>query len=173
MKEAVEQSKIDGISLIGFRINPDDKAPEFYTLFTYGEVDTALMVNKDLAFFATLEQKQQAFELFSEEIRQNFSVPDEVDLIADIATTLYLIGNETFDDSAVILNCLNTTFDLLQSANIQLSDERKHLLWKFADHLTFEKEFGQYLSSNSISRESIIDALTWCIGAIATRSKIL
>ena len=52
-------------------------------------------------------------------------------------------------------------------------DERKNLLWKFADHLTFEKEFGQYLISNSISRESLIDALIWCLGAIASRSKVL
>jgi hypothetical protein len=173
MKESAEQSKIDDISLIGFRIHSDSETPEFYTLFTYGEVDAALRVDKDLAFFTVLEQKQQAFELFSEEIKQNFSVPDEVDLVADVTATLNLFENKTSDDSAVILNCLNTIFDLLQSADIQLSDERKNLLWKFADHLTFEKGFGQYLTSNSIGRESITDALSWCIGVIVTRSIVL
>ena len=173
MKEKTEQSEIDGVSLIAFRINPDSEAPEFYTLLVSREKDTALMVDDDLAFFIEFEHKQQAFELLEEQIKQDFPVPDEVDLVADLAATLYLIENETLDDSAIILNCLNTIFDLLYTINTNLSDERKNLLWKFADHLTFEKEFGQYLISNSISRESLIDALIWCLGAIASRSKVL
>lgn len=145
------QSKIDGIALIGM----------------------ALTIGKDLAFFTKPGQAKKAFKLFSKEIRRSFPVPAEPALIVDLAAVLFLIENETFDDSAVILNCLNTIFDLLPSAGKKLSEERKNLLWKFADHLTFEKEFGQYLAANSISRESIIDALTWCVGAIVTKSKIL
>lgn len=173
MKEKTEQSEIDGISLIGFRINPDSEAPEFFTLLVGGEKDTALMVDDNLAFFIEFEQKQQAFELLDKQIRQDFPVPNEVDLVADLATTLYLIENETLDDSAIILDCLNTIFDLLHTLNKNLSDERKNLLWKFADHLTFEKDFGQYLISNSISRDSLIDALIWCVGAIVSKSKVL
>ena len=174
MNEKIEQPHIDSVYLIGFRINPDSEAPEFYTLVDCsGDKDRTLTVDNDLIFFAKLEQKQQAFELFSKNIKKGFAVSDEVDLVADLAGALYLIENEDLDDSAIILNLLNTIFDLLYSADKQLSDDKKSLLWGFADHLTFEKEFKQYLSSNSINRQSIIDAILWSVGAIVSRSKIL
>jgi hypothetical protein len=174
MNEKIEESFIDAVSLIGFRINPDSEEPEFYTLLDRsGDKDRALTVDSDLIFFAKLEQKQQAFNLFREEIKKGCAVPDEIDLVADLAGALYLIENEGLDDSAIILNLLNTIFDLLYSVDIQLSDDKKSLLWKFADHLTFEKEFKQYLSSNSINRQSISDAILWSVGAIVSSSKIL
>lgn len=174
MNEKLKYPQIDSVSLIGFRINPDSEELEFYTLVDCsGEKDRTLTVDNDLIFFAKLEQKQQAFELFNENIKKGFAVPDEVALVADLAGALYLIENEDLDDSAIILNLLNTIFDLLYSADKQLSEDKKSLLWGFADHLTFEKEFNQYLSSNAINRQSIIDSILWSVGAIVSRIKIL
>lgn len=174
MNEKIQQPHIDAVSLVGFRINPDSNEPEFYTLIDCsGDKDRALTVDNDLIFFTELEQKQQAFGLFSEDIKRGFAVPDEIDLVADLAGALYLIENEDFDASAIILNLLNTLFDLLYSIDKQLSADKKSLLWGFADHLTFENEFNHYLSSNSINRQSVSDAIVWSVGAIFSRSKIL
>ena len=47
MSNLVEQAKFDGVSLVGFRLNPDSEMPDFYTLLLYGEADVALTVNND------------------------------------------------------------------------------------------------------------------------------
>lgn len=164
---------IDGISIIGFRFNADNAEPEVYTLMTYGANEIALNENANLIFYTNLENTEKVFSLFDDVVKNKFSYPTDVDAVCDLANALYLLENENEDNSATILNCLNTIFDLFASININFPEDRRAMLFSLADFLTFEKDFSNYLKESSVNREKIIDSIIWCCGKLITRSKII
>ena len=169
----VQPSEINGISLVGFRLSPESENPDWYTLFTYGQKDIPVKDNDQVVFFKSLDLVDRAYALFDDNIKGLFPPPLELDLICDVAEILYIINNEDRDESATIVNGLNTIFDLLKATQMNLPSEYKEILYRFADHLTFNREFAAYLNQNAVTREAITNAIIWGIGAITIRSRIL
>jgi hypothetical protein len=164
---------IDGVALIGFRTCPDSEKPEFYTFITYGEEEVALSENGYLVFFNSLSDTAKLFQLFGGLVTERFSAPTETNAVCDIALVLNLLENKESDQDGEILYCLNTIFDLFNSIDLQIPEDKKAILYGLADHLTFEKEFASYLEKSSMSRRQIIDLLLWGFGAILSRSKLV
>ncbi len=159
--------------LIGFSINPDTVSPELYTLFFPGEVDKPLLSENYLIFFNTPELATKAFAL-SDNAKQNFELPSsEVDLVCDIAQSLYLISEADVDSSATILNCLNILLDLVKAIKLPMPPEYQTVLHAFADYLTFSRELSIFFATSSISRSAITNAFIWCIGAVVSKSKLV
>jgi hypothetical protein len=169
----VQPGEISGISLVGFRLSPDSEKPDWYTLFTYGEKDIPVMDNDQVVFFKSLDLVDRAHALFDDNINSLFPPPSEPDLICDVAEMLYIINNEDRDESATIVNGLNTILDLVKATQINLPAECKEILYRLADHLTFNREFGAYLNQNAVTREAITNAIIWGIGAITIKSRVI
>jgi len=163
----------EGLALIGFRIDPKNSGPNIYSLFIYGDQDIPVIAEGQILLFVKPELVFRAFELGDANIKRLGPPVQNVYLVCDIVEALNLIKNEPLDTSAVILNCLNTMFDLVQASGIRMPSEYRQILYEFADHLTFEREYESYIIQKNIQRESIVDAILWCIGAIVTRARIL
>jgi hypothetical protein len=67
-----------------------------------------------------------------------------------------LILHKGYDGQARIVNCLNTYFDCLKASNTSLPSDIEQRLYAFADHMTFDREFGQtFLQANAISARQL------------------
>jgi hypothetical protein len=159
--------------LFGFRIDPDREEPEIYTLFIYGEQERPLVADGNIVFFSRPDLILSALKLCEIDTSQLGIPPTEVSLVCDIAETLHLISYKDIDDSATILNCLNTVFDLVKATSVPLPNDYKRVLYSLADHLTFEQEFASFLTQNDIKRSMIENAIMWCMGAVMSKSKLL
>lgn len=159
--------------LFGFRIDPDREDPEIYTLFIYGEQERPLVADGYIVFFSQPDLAISALKLCKIDTSQLGMPPTEVALLCDIAEMLHLIRYKDIDDSATILNCLNTVFDLVKATLLPLPNDYKRVLYSFADHLTFEQEFASFLTQHEIERSMIENAIMWCMGAVMSKSKLL
>lgn len=159
--------------LVGFRINPDNVDPEIYTLMVINDKDRPLVVDGQILLFSKPDLADKALSFAESDVKRLGPAPKEIDLVCDVAQMMHLIESEKIDPSAFILNCLNTLFDLINVSSFTMPAEYKRILYKFADHLTFNKEFESFLIKEDISREAIFNAIFWCIGIVATKAKLL
>ena len=171
---------IQPIYLIGFILDPDLEAPQLYTLYFCSdgrdnpivEYDRPILHDGKIVFFTTLDLAQSAFRLAEAELgylEPNF---EKVTMICDIAFILYMVYCQDFDDSATIVHSLNLIFDLVKATRLTMPEQYKKALYKFAGHLTFDKEYASFFTENDIAR-TLIEAVLWCVGAIVCKSKIL
>lgn len=161
------------IYLIGFRINPENREPEVYTILIFGETNRPILMNGHIVFFAKPELARLAIEISEPSLLQSISIPKDVELVVDIAETLYLISSEKIDPEATIINCLNIFVDLIKPLNISMPSLYKNKLNDLASHLTFEREFSDFLIQKQIDRSLITDAILWIIGVIVSKSKLI
>ncbi|MDX2240943.1 MAG: hypothetical protein NW224_09690 [Leptolyngbyaceae cyanobacterium bins.302] len=161
------------LSLASFRINPNSEKPEIYTLIICRDVDYPVLLDKQIVFFNKKELSSKALELCSLEVQRLGPAPQEVDLVVDLAESLYLISNEDIDTTSTILDCLNTLIDLVKAAQIPIPEHYKNSLYAFADHLTFEQEFSSFFVNHSVNRSAILDGILWCVGAVFIQSILL
>ncbi|NJK66920.1 MAG: hypothetical protein HC941_10535 [Microcoleus sp. SU_5_3] len=159
--------------LFGFRIDPETEQPNLYTLIVYGEQEPPLVAGGQLVFFTRPELAINALQVCDIDVSEVGRPPIEIDAICDIAETLYLLDSEDFDESAIILNCLNPLFDLVKATLIPMPTEYKRILYAFADHLNIEEEFASFLDEEDIQRSEIVNAILWCVGAITAKSRLL
>jgi len=164
---------IDGVAIIGFRIFSGNI--DLYTLITYGRTDEDFALTSDdkIVFFESIEFASEAFNLFGDSIKKIASVPNSIELVCDIPLVVDLIKHETTDDSATILNCLNTFFDLILAIHAETPKKYKKILYDFANYLTSDTDLDAFFGKSKDKRNEAVEAFTWCVGAIMLSSKIL
>ncbi|GEM_PF-1238741 len=170
--ETKVQYNIDGVALVGVRLNKHNEHPELYTLITYGADDVLLTSGKQLLFFTMPEFAGPAFALFPESIQQAFPPPEEVSFIYDLAKALQIVRHGRLDKEAIVIDCLNFIFDLVQTIGIAIPDKNKVALYNLADYLTFDKNIGVFFQNHTHTRSEITNAILWCVGVITTNSMI-
>ena len=160
--------------LFGFRIDPETEIPNLYTLIVYGEQEPPLVASGQLVFFTRPELAINALQLCDIDVSELGKPPTQIDVICDIAETLYLLDAEDIDDeSGTMLNCLNTLLNLVKATLTPMPTEYKRVLYAFADHLNIEEEFAGFLAEEDIQRSEIVNAILWCVGAITAKSRLL
>jgi len=169
----LSESKLDGIALIGFRLQADSVNPDFFTLMAYGERDFPVRDGVQIVFFTEPALAAKVCEYWPEEIRRLAKASLEIDLVCDVAKALHIIKNEDQDDSSILLNCLNTFFDLVVATGHACPKGYERALSRLADRLTFEREFATFLEQEHVSRSDILDAFLWCMGSIAANAKLI
>jgi len=168
-----ESSLIEGVALIGFRLNPDSESSDLFTLMAYGDRDFPVQQAGRIVFFCDVALVPVAFKCFPDEITRGLQPPLEAQLVCDLARALHIIETRDCDDSATVLNCLNTLFDLVTASGLYWPNRYKHVLYSLADHLTFQQEFLAFLEQRGVTRRRIIDAFLWCIGAVSVKAKLI
>lgn len=169
------------IYLTGFILDPDLEEPQLYTLYFLDdgrdkplvEDDRPIVHDGKIVFFTTPELAQTAFKLAEPELAYLNPNFEEVALVCNIAVILYMIHYEDIDNYATIIDSLNLIFDLVKATKIHMPEGYKKALYKFADHLTVEREYASFFSANNIARTLIGEATLWCVGAIVCKSIIL
>lgn len=159
------------IWIVGFRIDPNYTEPDFYTILLEERDDQPISHDEQIIFFHKIHDAQIALEFDSlYSTMNNCNAPNEVYCVLDVAQSLYLIYEQSIDNSAEIVSFLNVLFDLLKSVSIQMPTEYKTILFKLADHLTFNREFGDFIEAEGITRKQLIEAIQWGVGAVITKS---
>lgn len=160
--------------LIGFRQILDSDTVDLYTLMTFGgDENRPIMVDDNVLFFNEPELAFAALDVANPDMKSFGSCPEEVAAIYNISEMLQLIETANIDETATIVDCLNVFDDLLEAVKQPLPPDYKRILYAFADHLTFHREFGTFLEEQHIDRAALREAIEWCIETIFSRSKFL
>lgn len=93
--------------------------------------------------------------------------------IIDITDCLTLIESHDRDDEALLIDLLNILFDLVSATRVQWPKRYQSALFRLADHLTYARDYGDFLEQHRLSRRSICNGIRWCLGAILTGSIIV
>ncbi|MDM8526946.1 hypothetical protein QUF58_01935 [Anaerolineales bacterium HSG24] len=158
--------------LVGFSINPTADGPDLYTLIFPGEVDEPLSKDGYLLFFSNPNSAPQ-FLNSSCELNRSCQLTGEVDAVYDIAMMLDMLARKDTDTTATIVDGLNILFDLVKASNLSIPPDYQQTLYSLADHTTFNREFASFLTKQAIPRNTVIDGVLWCLGAIVSKAKIV
>lgn len=164
----------EALYLVGFCLSANEHESDLWTLITSGgDIDRAIVTGSKIIFFNDPELAPADLELADNDLKQLGPAPQEVVLVCNVPEMLRLVDTESVDETATILNSLNTFFDLLEAVKQPLPSDYKRILYPFADHLTFHREFGTFLEARQIDRARLREAIEWCIETIFSKSKFL
>jgi hypothetical protein len=164
------------IYLVGFIIASDSDEPNLYALYVcHDESDRPIGLEGEILIFQNPELAASVLMKSDDIDKDKFinEIYQEVSMVCDINSVLYLIEYEDIDTSAEIVNFLNILFDFVKFTNVVFPENYRKCLYDFADHLTFDTEYESFFQKNSIKRSLVIEALHWCLGLILANSKIV
>lgn len=121
-------------------------------------------------FFTRPELAAKALQLGDERMR-GLAIPEDLEMLCDVAQTLYLVNAEDRDEERVILDCLEVFDDLLRATRLSVPRAYQEALGEFSEHLSRGREYGEFLREGK--REQVEDALLWCVGAITMKGKMV
>lgn len=185
-RQVANESKFDGtnrgsgqIWLVGFRLDPDrdidEEGADVYCLLLESRDECPVTREGYTIFFKDVSSAGAALRMDDDETVRTMVPPSVIHHIYDLAELLYLISSEDekIDSQGEIVNCLNVIFDLVKATELPLSEDYKRVLYAFADHMTFDSDFGQFLRESGVTRTQIRDGILWMIGAVVSRSKLI
>jgi hypothetical protein len=160
--------------LVGFRIDPNAEGPQFYTLFAFGgDNDRPITTVGDrVVFFSRPELAVKALEIGDPSMSALGAPPEDLDLLCDVAQTMYLVNSENVDPERTILDCLEVLDDLVRATRLSMPPTYKDALSHLMEHLFKTHTYGEFVRENG-GRERLEDALLWCVGAVTMKSKLI
>ncbi len=164
----------EDLYLVGFRIDPIAEGPQFYTLFAFGGENERPIttVGDRIVFFTRPELAQKALEIGDPTMQALGTPPEDLDMICDLAQTMYLVNAEDSDPERVILDTLEVLDDLVRATRLSMPPEYQEALSDLTEHLTHTHSYGEFLRDGA-SRERLEDALLWCVGAVTMKAKMV
>jgi hypothetical protein len=157
--------------LVGIRVDPNFPTPDFYTLLRADPEYWPIVYNGQIVLFRDIENAQDALDLYlRSQGLPTARAPLDPALTLDFAQALYLLTSQSSDDTACLLNLINTILDMLKAVSVNPPRTYRSYLSQIADHLTFNREFGSLLKTQNLERVKIIEAIQWALGAIVTKS---
>ncbi len=152
--------------LVGYRIDSElfDGKCDFYTLY----VDDERVIDFDgfpIIFF-DVNDAEKALSA-SNCGCEHLTIPSIADLrYMDIAYAIYELLAVDKTDSGKIVSCLNILLDFLVFLpESRVPTDYKRRMRKAADHFTFNYEIKEYFEENGTTREELVQAMEWTIGA--------
>ena len=158
--------------LVAFRLDGGSNVPQFYTLLAVGgENERPISAGGRLLFFTRPDLASKALALDAA-LAALGPAPEEIETYCDVAEALHLINSQNADPDGIILDCLLVFDDLVRATKLHMPDRYQGLLTELAARLT-EREILRNIFPNDALREHVEDALLWCIGAIAAKSRMI
>lgn len=164
---------LDRMYILGFRINYASDSPEFYTLMVDEDVENPITDDGSILFVGDISKVGLIYFFLDSNRKEKYQLPIEMEEVIDIAGALFRLENEGKDENAIVLDCLNSIFDLLRSVEVILSESRRRHLYDLADYLTFSDDLDKYFTDSIANRSEVIDDLMWCLGMVLSKARIL
>jgi hypothetical protein len=155
--------------ILGFRLNPDSDVPEFYSLMFSADDFVPLMCED--RYILVFDNIDLLKEFCNQELTDLDANSLNIELICEIASTLYLISSQEEDPKVDIVDGLNIIFDLISATGWKMKEADKQLLFAFADHMTFSKDITTFFEGKDFTREDLTHSILWCVGSIAVSMK--
>ena len=158
--------------LVGLRVDPQHDGPQFYTLLAVGGDDERpATADGHVLFFPHPELASKALTLDAT-LAKLGPAPQEVETFCDIAETMHLVNSQDADPEGVVLECLLVFDDLVRATRLHMPDRYQGILTELTARLTERTPLSEIFSAHAL-REHVEDALLWCVGAIAVKSRML
>ena len=162
----------EALYLVGFRLDPDAEGPQFYTLFVLeSENDRPLLANGRVVFFAQRSQSGSALTLADNDVSRLAPAPTELEILCDVAEALHIANALDADTDGTLLETIALFDDLIRAISINVPAQYMSVLSALSERLTTNPEFATMLAETGLDRETIEDALMWCVGAVAVKSR--
>lgn len=137
------------------------------------------MANGRILFFSSPALVARALQLADDDtsagglpgtIATSVPMPKQMDVLCDIAQSLFLVNSQPDDSDGVLLDCIACLDDLLRATALNVPANYIAVLNALAERLERKSEFGSFLAEQGIDRETVEDAILWCVGAITVKS---
>ena len=163
---------VEGLYLVGFRLDPAVEGPQFYTIFVL-EADNERPSTEDgrILFFSDPADASKALERSDAVMRALGAAPTQLEMLCDVADALHLANSAESDEDGTLLDCIACLDDLVRAAQINAPAEYMGVLSALSERLMEDPNFGPWLIEQGVDRERIEDALMWCVGAVAVKSR--
>jgi len=103
-------------------------------------------------------------------IATSLPMPKQMDVLCDVAQSLFLVNSQSDDFDGVLLDCIACLDDLLRATELNVPATYIAIFNALTERLERNSEFGGFLAAQGIDRETVEDAILWCVGAIAVKS---
>ena len=157
---------------MGMRVDGKHDGSQFYTVLAVGGDNERPILSEGRIIFFTrpsLAAKALAMDMTMTKLG---AAPTEVETFCDVAEALHLINSQDEDPDGVVLDCLLIFDDLVRATRLHMPDRYQGLLTELTARLTERDSLRNIFTSQSL-REHIEDALLWCVGAIAVKSRMM
>jgi hypothetical protein len=167
------------LCLIGLRLDPTAEGPQLFVLIEQrGGESRTIMANGRILFFSSPAIVARSLQLADKAIAGGLTgtsassvpMPKQMDVLCDVAQSLFLVNSQTDDSDGVLLDCIACLDDLLRAAELNVPANYIAVFNALAERLERNSEFGSFLAEQGIDRETVEDAILWCVGAIAVKS---
>ncbi len=164
----------EALYLVGFRLDPESEGPQFYTLFVLeSENDRPLVSDGRVVFFTRPEKAAAALKLSTNDMSRLGPAPKELEIFCDIAEALHIANAQDEDADGTLLETIAVFDDLIRAIQINVPAQYMSVLSALSERLASAPEFATMLAETGLDRETIEDAIMWCVGAVAVKSRWL
>lgn len=164
----------EALYLIGFRLDPGSDGPQFYTLFLLeSDNDRPLVSEGRVVFFARPNQAEEALKVSDNGMGRFGPAPKDLEILCDVAQALHIANAQDADTDGTLLECIALFDDLIRAAQINIPAQYMGVLSALSERLGSNPEFATLLAASGLDRETVEDALMWCVGAVAVKSRWL
>ncbi len=164
----------EALYLVGFRLDPAAEGPQFYTLMVLeSENDRPLALERGVLFFSDPKRGADALKLAENDFTRFGKAPTELEILCDVAQALYIANAETEDKDGVLLECIAIFDDLIRATQINVPAQYMAVLSALSERLSLNSEFASMLAQTGLDRETLEDALMWCVGAVAVKASFV
>ncbi len=162
---------VEGLYLVGFRLDPAHEGPQFYTLFALeGDNERPATASGRVLFFVDASSAAKALARSDNGLKKLGAAPAEVEMICDVAHALHLANAGSEDSDGVLMDTIACLDDLVRAARLNVPAEYMGVLSGLVERLQDNTNYGEWLEEQGIDRERLEDALIWCVGAVAVKS---
>ncbi len=171
-------SNIERVYLIGVRLGATSERADLYSLVLYYEVakndrNRPLTHDGRIVFFPEPKLANKVLQMGDAAFRKYSPISDSVDAVYDVSEVIRLIEIEDRDPSANVVTFLNELFDFVDATRFHMPAEHKQVLSDLADHLTFHRDYGDFINREPARRGAVLGAVLWSLGAIFASSKVV
>ena len=159
--------------MTGIQLDLQEEDGNLFTVIIDHNGDLSpLIVEERILFFTDRSLLSEGLNLGAIDATQYVYDEEEIFTVY-YALAIELLTNGGRDETAVILNLLNTFDDFLIGLKITIPSEFKSEIYSIANFLTFDKSLSDYFQESTEARARVIKSVQWCLGAILSKAKIL
>jgi hypothetical protein len=160
--------------LVGFRLDPSTADPRLFTLIAMnGDNDRPAMEKDRVLFFGDPTLGPVALARSDNGLQLLGPAPTELAFICDIAAALHTVNALPDDEHGIVDEVISSFDTLVRATKINVPAQYMSVLSALAERLNEDSEFATWLAAQGVDRETIEDAIIWCVGAVVVKTTMV
>jgi hypothetical protein len=157
----------------GIKIKRKRRIFYIYSICPFGTYDSLILHDGEGKVFASTAAGFKCLKKYFDKERADFDFEYSDFSIIDEKRIFNKLLKNKFDSKAQILNAINNYDDCLININYTMSPDCKNTLYHFADYLTFDSDFGPYMTEKGLLEKDLRCSLAYLFNSVWSHVKIL